>query len=485
MNRMPARTLGILAISLATLSPMVRVPAGAAGNPSFECVARSTPVPRGPVRLVKDTVLAHTKGRTHVLTLRSPALQSTVAVDVLLPANYKAHAAGRYHVLYLLHGAGGSNVDWVDHGVQQLIDRHRRAAHLAPFITVMPDDGVEGFYTNWYGSDADAPSEGPPPAWATFEIHELIPFIDHRYRTLASRRGRAIAGLSMGGFGATSLAARHPGLYSVVGTFSGAVDTDYEYPFENLLLTGSSPIFTDATPNACIWGDPATEQVHWEAGDPTYLAGNLAHAHLFVASGNGHPGPYDDTSPSGEPATQAAGGLEMDIIAMNRAFVAALDASHIAHTDYFYGPGTHSWPYWMRDLRHFLPFLAHSWAHPLASPTDFNYRTEARRFHAWGWAFRVSHSAAEFTYLRSVSPRRLVASGSGTLHVLSARRYRPGSHWTATIHGQTRHLVASASGRLRFTVSLGAPRTAQQSSFPASGPPAGWATTTVALHPSG
>ena len=60
------------------------------------------------------------------------------------------------------------------------------------------------------------------PRWETFHIDQLIPWIDHNLRTVADRRGRAIAGLSQGGFCSMSYAARHPDLFGVALSFSGA-----------------------------------------------------------------------------------------------------------------------------------------------------------------------------------------------------------------------------------------------------------------------
>ena len=60
---------------------------------------------------------------------------------------------------------------------------------------------------------------------------------------------------------------------------------------------------------------------------------------------------------------------------MTKSFVNALDAAGIAHTDYFYGDGTHSWPYWQRDLTNFLRWLTPYIGHPLPAPDTFGYRT--------------------------------------------------------------------------------------------------------------
>ena len=477
------KAVGLLAalVTLGVTASSSPAQANMSGDlPSPECQARATPVPDGPLTLVSDTVVSGYSGLLHDLTLNAPALAAQVHVDVLLPPGYAADTRTRYHVLYLLHGSGGSYTDWIDNGAAAIISGAYTDAHLPQVITVMPDGGLEGYYTDWYGRDLDQPSEGPAPGWATFVSSELVRFIDANYRTIATRNGRAIAGLSMGGFGATSLPAQHPDEYAAAGSFSGADDVDYDYPYENEILYGTDPAFTGGAPDYCIWGDPYSERVHWEAADPTYLAANLKPVALWIASGDGGIGPYDSTTPSGLPATLAAAAVESDIWDMNQGFVAALDQAGVAHTDFFYGAGTHSWPYWDRDLTDFLPFLANVWAHPKPAPASFAYRSAATSFSLWGWSFAADHGVSEFTYLSGVSRRGLTAAGSGTLTVTTAPLYRPGSRWVLTGAGHRTPVTASRNGRLTFTVDLGAAHRLQQTSFPPDGaPPSGWRTTTV------
>jgi diacylglycerol O-acyltransferase/trehalose O-mycolyltransferase len=458
-------------------SPTPAAAAGSTALPSPECTPRTTAVPDGPARLVQDKTVSGYSGRLHDLTLYAPALSGYVHVDVLLPRGYSARPDSRYHALYLLHGSGGSYTDWVGHGASQILATGYSAANLPPAIVVMPDGGLEGYYTDWYGRDVDQPNEGPPPGWATFDLDELIPYIDSHYRTIASRSGRAIAGLSMGGFGATSLPARRPDMFAAAGSFSGADDIDYDYPYENALLYGTNPAFTGGAPDLCIWGDALTERVHWEAVDPTYLAGNIAPVDLFLASGDGTPGPYDSVAPGTLADTLGAAATEADIWSMNQGFVAALDQAGVSHTDYFYGSGTHSWPYWERDLAHFLPFLARAWAHPKPAPRTFDYRSESSSFSLWGWSFRTAGGVAEFTYLAGVGRGGLTVSGSGTLRVITAPLYPPGSRWIITAARNRRVLKASRTGRLSFPIELGPANAAQQTSFPSDGAaPSGWTT---------
>src|SRR5213079_1878335 len=116
------------------------------------------------------------------LTFQTPALNGSTGVRVLLPAGYDPKAKRRYPVLYLLHGSVDDYRSWTDKG-----DAERLTAAL-PLIVVMPNAGNGGFYSDWYNNGA-----GGPPRWETYHLRQLIPWIDRRYRTVASRRGRATA----------------------------------------------------------------------------------------------------------------------------------------------------------------------------------------------------------------------------------------------------------------------------------------------------
>ena len=127
----------------------------------------------------------------------------------------------------------------------------------APLTTTGPGPTRERSRTSRAGRNADRgdagrrpgrlvhelgqPRAGGPPEWETFHIQQLIPWIDDRYRVDPSRAARAIAGLSMGGFGAMSYAARHPDLFSWAGSFSGAVDI-VNYPLVAVIINGRGAV---------------------------------------------------------------------------------------------------------------------------------------------------------------------------------------------------------------------------------------------------
>jgi S-formylglutathione hydrolase FrmB len=255
-------------------------------------------------------------------TLQTPALRDPTRVRVLLPAGYGANASRRYPVLYLLHGADSDYRSWTRYGDAQAITAR------APMIIVMPDGGTDGWYTDWYAGNRPV-----QPRWETYHVGELVPWIDATYRTIAARRGRAVAGLSMGGYGALSYAARHPGTFAAAASFSGALEVG----------------------SADAWGERSANEARWRAHLPISIAARLRSLALVeLRTGDGRPGPLD---PRGTEPGCGACAVERYLHAGNVRLHARLRALGIRHLWDDYGPGTHAWPYWRRDLRETLPAL--------------------------------------------------------------------------------------------------------------------------------
>lgn len=128
-------------------------------------------------------------------------------VAVYVPPGY-AEERDRYPVLFLLHGIGGDSRDWTERlGISELLDRLIRAKTIDPMIVVMPT-AMTPLGGSFY---IDSPTAG---GWETFLSTELVAYIDENFRTRNSAAARAIAGHSMGGFGALRLAAAHPDVFS-------------------------------------------------------------------------------------------------------------------------------------------------------------------------------------------------------------------------------------------------------------------------------
>ncbi|UKY54220.1 alpha/beta hydrolase [Streptomyces inhibens] len=147
-----------------------------------------------------------------VITVKTSQVAGEHRIRILLPADYAERPDKRYPVFYLLHGAADSPAD------PALAFSALTAS--SKMITVIPDGGLRGWYANWLDQHTAAGAQN----WETFHIEQVIPFIDANLRTVAAKKGRAVGGISMGGFGSLHYAQAHPELFSQVAAFSGAVD---------------------------------------------------------------------------------------------------------------------------------------------------------------------------------------------------------------------------------------------------------------------
>jgi S-formylglutathione hydrolase FrmB len=364
-------------------------------------------------------------------TLHTDALSDDTVVRVLLPADYAAHPDGRYPVLYLLHGCCDYDVRgsqaWTTHGEAE------KATAGLPLIVVMPDGGRGGFYSDWYRDGA-----GGQPEWETYHIGQLIPWVDATFRTRAAREGRVIAGLSMGGFGALSYAARHPDLFVAAASFSGAVDTN-ENP--DVLDAFSAQ---DSGPPGSVWGLRNAEEVRWRGHNPWDLADNLRGLHIELRTGNGQPGPYDD--PNNPPDQLESTVHEMTVTVHQR-----LQALGIPDVFDDYGPGTHSWPYWARDLRETLPGFMSVLSDPPAPPAPVTFTAIEPRYEAYGWQVTLDRPVLEFSRLENAGAGGFTLAGSGTGEVVTPASYVAGAAYRV---GSVLE-AADGTGRLHDRVDLG------------------------------
>jgi S-formylglutathione hydrolase FrmB len=152
------------------------------------------------------------------LSMRSQLGNRNINYSIYLPPDYDVSSRS-YPVVYLLHGYSDNETAWVQFGeVNITADRAIANRDIPPMIIVMPDAGVS-FYINAY--DSSNPFED-------IMIKEFIPHIDKTFRTRANREYRAVAGLSMGGYGSLILSLRNPDIFSSCAAFSSAVFTDNE-----------------------------------------------------------------------------------------------------------------------------------------------------------------------------------------------------------------------------------------------------------------
>lgn len=292
------------------------------------------------VRVVSEVRL---DARTLDLTVASPALGARATVRLLLPTGWRPGAGRSWPVLYLLHGAWDDHTSWT---------RETDVAALtedAGVLVVMPDAGTAGFYSDWWNDGARG-----APRWETFHLGEVRRLLERDYGAGGSR---AVAGLSMGGFGAMSYAARHPGMFRAVASYSGVTHPTYTGPHQPSAYDGPAFVRMILESNGfdplALWGDPAAQRGIWAAHDPVRLAPLLALARvpLFVSCGNGRPGPLDPPHAPVDPDVEPLCEI------MSAALVKRLRALGADVTADLYGPGRHGWPYWERELHASFPML--------------------------------------------------------------------------------------------------------------------------------
>lgn len=159
-------------------------------------------------------------------SFEATSVDHTLKYNIIFPRGYDA-SQERYPVLYLLHGLTSHYQLWAMMGVPDYAQSYN-------FIVVMPDAG-NSWYINWAQSE-----EGQKNLWEDYMIGDLIGHIDATYRTIAKREGRAICGLSMGGYGAITLGLRHPNMFCAIGSHSGALE--YARDWRRRIETGDTSI---------------------------------------------------------------------------------------------------------------------------------------------------------------------------------------------------------------------------------------------------
>ena len=163
----------------------------------------------------------------------SRALGVEKSYFIYLPASYATDAERHYPVVYLLHGSGNTESEWISNGsIDRTADALMVNGGVPEMILVMPD-GDDGFYFNWHDSpDFGACRDDPRRIEVAHCVHsarygdyiasDLPQEVDSKYRTLADPAHRAVAGLSMGGYGSMYLGVAYPGVFKAIASLSAA-----------------------------------------------------------------------------------------------------------------------------------------------------------------------------------------------------------------------------------------------------------------------
>jgi len=201
------------------------------------------------------------QSRMDCSALNSQILKRPVHYCVYLPSGYDAssaqHPPRRFPVLYFLHGLGDNEQTLFNSGGWTLLDDFRRQHKMGDFLIVAPE-GRRSFFVN---------SADGGVRYNDFFLKEFMPHIEAKYRTRAGRAGRAISGVSMGGYGALRFAFAHPELFSAVSAQSAALIT--ESPQKLDAASGTAvPVLAVLGP---VFGKPI-DVAHWNENSPFVLA---------------------------------------------------------------------------------------------------------------------------------------------------------------------------------------------------------------------
>ena len=409
------------------------------------------------------------------LTISTPAFSAPTKVQVFLPAGYDAHPERRWPVTYYVHGAQGDQTrfwPWFGDLIKDF-----------PSIVVAPDGGWLGWYSDWYNGGA-----GGAPMYETFIIHQLIPLIDERFRTLGTRAGRAIIGESMGGYGVMTLTTRNPDAFATAVSLSGANDNS-SLPITGLIggsstLQGGGEQQQLAAPFG-VYGDPATQAIRWHGHNPPDLATNLRAVVLQVRTFDGAPTPVFE---GGDPTSIVGCMEENEIHRDNLTFHERLLADDIPHLWKDYGPGCHALGEFRQEFADSLPGIESVFRHPPRAPKAFDYESIEPRFSVWGWRVEADPARAlEFLQMRHAQRDGLTLIGSGTTRVTTPAFFSGKGAVRVITSGGTRTVTPDADGRLTFTVDLGPPHPDQQdtaaSRLHGDGSPGYFTSRTVRLVP--
>jgi len=211
--------------------------------------------------LLLASFVATAQSRIDCSALNSRILKQVVHYCVYLPAGYDASAADhppqRYPVLYFLHGLGDNEQTLFNTGGWTLLDDLRRQHKMGDFLIVAPE-GRRSFYIN---------SADGSVRYSDFFLQEFLPHIESKYRIRPGRAGRALSGISMGGYGALRFAFAHPELFSAASAQSAALITESPRTLDSASNTGA-PLAGVLAP---VFGKPIIV-AHWNENSPFLLA---------------------------------------------------------------------------------------------------------------------------------------------------------------------------------------------------------------------
>ncbi len=285
-----------------------------------------------------------------------------LTTTVVLPNAY--HSRRCWPVMYLLHGSAQGNaatnapisLQWLTISNGGLLKRNIKA------ILVLPGSGDTWWINNWWGGLRH-------PAFESWILQDTIPMVQKRLHVCPSRSQHAIAGLSMGGYGAIYLASQRPDYFGSAGSFSG-------------VLSPESPTFLEIFGDFPTYWGPAGK-FYAVGHDPLALGANLRNTRVFVGAGNGSP-------IAGETTSTVARFEEYEFDQESLAFAAAARHAGV-HLSFHQFAGDHDAATWFEGLDAMMawnPFKSAG-----GTPRRWTFSTVATTGDAWGYKYAFSRYA--------------------------------------------------------------------------------------------
>ncbi|MFK0044247.1 alpha/beta hydrolase [Streptomyces sp. NPDC090741] len=338
MMRKTSRWRMVVALTAAMVA--MAVPAGSA-----QAAERTAPPPMADGFGLTQVDTATGGPTNFYITVTTPEVTGKHHIKIILPSGYYDDPARRYPVLYFLHGSP-------DDPVRQ---NYPALTTSDQMITVIPDGGARGWYANWLNQRTQAGAQN----WENFHLKQVIPFIDANLRTIATKKARAVAGVSMGGFGALHYAQVRPDLFSQTASLSGDIDLSVRSMDLRMAVVASLVAYEPGVDSDAVFGSPyPVFNADWRFNevDPAAHMNKLTGVGVSIYVGNGR-GDVTD--------------LEFWVESASKHVKDSMDALGMPYYYVDYGDGSawgtqcnggHNAGCWEQDLRDLIPRLERSFA---------------------------------------------------------------------------------------------------------------------------
>ncbi|HEU4415340.1 MAG TPA: alpha/beta hydrolase family protein [Candidatus Angelobacter sp.] len=266
--------------------------------------------------LLLSSASAFSESRVQCGAMTSKYVPGHIGFCAMLPPSYDAKPGKRFPVLYFLHGLGGDQSFMASSGASSLIEDAWEQKRLGELVIITPQ-GENSFYIN---------SRDGHILYEDFFVREFVPQMEKRFRLVAGRSGRAIGGISMGGYGALRFAFKYPQMFVSVAVHMPAL---LEQLPRGAASAGLSAFLGSA------FGSPLNEPF-WKENTPFVFArsANLQGLKIYFDCGDHDNYGFD------------AGTRRLDKLLTER---------HVAHEAHIY-PGGHDWQYVAQHLMESLEF---------------------------------------------------------------------------------------------------------------------------------